>query len=149
MLNKRLEWNLKCDPIGFNGIIFHSWKELSYNFLTQEHWRLTIFFLHINVFHIIMRKFRAFTGFIFYFWFRSPQKIFFILSSSLILSEETFGFNERKTIFELAKVLKAIILRWSVRRRILQTFKTFWILVIRSRKIFTFAFPCYAKSRLQ
>ena len=64
------------------------------------------------------------------------REVFCILSSSLIISVGTFDFNERKTIFEVAKVLKTILLPSSVRGRIHQTFKTFLILVMLSRKFF-------------
>ena len=39
-----------------------------------------------------------------------------IHSNSLIISVRTFDINERKTIFEIAKVLKMIMLSSSVRR---------------------------------
>ena len=59
------------------------------------------------------------------------------VSSSLIISVGTFDINETKTIFEIAKVLKTIISPSSVRRRIRQTFKTFWILVLLSRNFYS------------
>ena len=50
---ERLEWNLRFWPsvmwIKWNGIIFHSWKCSSYNFLTQEHCKLLTFKL-ISIF---------------------------------------------------------------------------------------------------
>ena len=67
-------------------------------------------------------------------------KVFCILSSSLIISVRTFDISERKTVFEIAKVLKTIILPSSVTRHICQTFRTFWNLVMLSRKIFSFRF---------
>ena len=47
---------------------------------------------------------------------------------------------KKKFFFEITKVLKAMVLPSSVRRRISQTFKTFWILVILARKFFSFCF---------
>ena len=64
------------------------------------------------------------------------REVFCILSSSLIISVGTFDFNERKTIFEVVKVLKTTLLPSSVRGRIHQTFKTFLILVMLLRKFF-------------
>ena len=61
----------------------------------------------------------------FIFCLEGHRKVFCILSSSLIISVGTFDINERKTKFEIAKILKTIILPSSVRRRIRQTFKTF------------------------
>ena len=61
----------------------------------------------------------------FTFGLEDHRKVFCILSSSLIISVGTFDINERKTIFEIAKVLKTIILPSSVRRHIRHTFKIF------------------------
>ena len=61
----------------------------------------------------------------FIFCLEGHRKVFCILSSSLIISVGTFDINERKTKFEIAKILKTIILPSSVRRRIRQTIKTF------------------------
>ena len=79
------------------------------------------FFQYINVFKTTMLKVRK----IFISGLEGHRKVFYILSSSLIISVETFDINERKTIFEIAKFLKTMILHSSVRRRICQTFKTF------------------------
>ena len=125
--------------ICFNDITFHSWKESSYIFLTQEHGRLIIFFCILTFLRPqCLRSGHKVTFFIF--GLEDRRKVFYILSSSFMISEGTLDINERKTIFEIAKVLKTMILPSNVRRRIHQTFKTFWILVILSRKFFSFCF---------
>ena len=46
-LKSRLEWKIKhCSNVSLvkvKGIIFHSWRVSSYNFLAQEHCKLIIF----------------------------------------------------------------------------------------------------------
>ena len=133
-MNKRLEWNLKCDPkdffISFNGITFHSWKESSYNLLTQEHWRLIIFFCILTFFRPPCLKSEHKVSF-FIFGLEGHRNLFCILSISLIISVWTFDISERKTIFEIAMILKTMILHSSLRRRIRQTFMIWfqiWIL---------------------
>ena len=56
----------------------------------------------------------------FIFGLEGHRKVFCILSSSLIISVGTFDINERKTIFEIAKVLKTIILHDGVFARLLK-----------------------------
>ena len=128
--------------ISSTSITFHSWKVLSYNLLFQEHWRLFFFFFYILTFFrpTCLKSEHKVKG---------HKKVFWILSNSLSISVGTFDINERKTIFEITKILKTIILSSSVRRRILQTFKTFGILIILSRIYLHFAFPCCTKSRFQ
>ena len=46
----------------------------------------------------------------FIFGLEGHKKVFCILSSSFIISVGTFGINERKVFFEIAMVLKTIIL---------------------------------------
>ena len=142
-MNKRVEWNLKCDPndffISFNGITFYSWKESPYNLITQEHWRLIIFFCTLTFFSPPCLKSEHRVSF-FIFGLGGHKKVFWILSSSLIITVGTFDINERNTIFEIVKVLKTMILPSSVRQFIGQTFKTFWILVMLSRNFFSFRF---------
>ena len=125
--------------LSFNGIIFHSWKELSYNLLTQEHWRLTIFFCILTFYRPPCLKSEDKVSF-FIFGLKGHRKVFCILPSSLIISVGTFDINEKKKFFEIVKVLKTITLPSSVRQRIHQTVKTFWILVMLSRKISLFHF---------
>ena len=111
--------------ISFNGITFHSWKESSYRLLTQEHWGLVFFFCILTFFRppCLKSEFYIKVKVLFFiFGLEGHRKVFCILSSSLIISVGTFDINEIKTIFEIAKVLKTIILHSSVRWRICQTF---------------------------
>ena len=62
------------------------------------------FFLKINIFQPTMLKVRA-QGFIFYFWFRRPQKVFCILSSSHIISVGTFDINDFNFTFKCKTAL--------------------------------------------
>ena len=63
-------------------------------------------------------------GLIFCLWFRRPHKSVVFLAH-LKISVGTFDINERKKFFEIAKVIKTIILPSTVRRLICQTFKKF------------------------
>ena len=150
---KDLEWNLKCDPKdffkSFNGITFGSWKESAYHLLTQEFLTLLFFFCKLTFFRPPCLKSEHKISF-FIFGLEGHRKVFCILSGSLIIFVGNFDINERNTIFEIAKVLKTIILPSSVRRCIRQNSKTFWILVMLSRIFFfLFAFSCCKKSEFQ
>ena len=87
----------------------------------------------------------------FIFGLEGHRKVFCILSSSLIISVGTFDISERKTIFEIAKVLKTIILPSSVRRRIprLRQKKHSEFLLCSWENVFHFAFPCCKKTGFQ
>ena len=91
--------------ISFNGIAFHSRKESSYNLLTQEHWRLIIFFCILTFFRPPCLKSEHKVSF-FLFGLEGHKKVFCILSSSLIISVGTFDINERKFLKFL--IIKAI-----------------------------------------
>ena len=58
---------------------------------------------------------------LFIFGLEGHRNLFCILSISFIISVWTFDISERKTIFEIAMILKTMILHSSVRRRIHQT----------------------------
>ena len=105
---------------------------------------LLFFFCMLTFFRPPCLKSKLMISF-FMFVLEGHRKDFCILFSSLIISAGTFDINERKTIFEISQVLKTIILLSSVRRRIRQTFKTFRILVMLSRKFFSFRFSLLCK----
>ena len=84
----------------------------------------------------------------FIFGLEGHRKVFCTLCSSLIISVGTFDINERKTIFENVKVLKTLLLPSRIRRRIRQTFKTFWILDMLSKKCFSFHFSFLYEERI-
>ena len=84
----------------------------------------TFFFCILTFFILPLVKSEHKVSF-FIFGLEGHRKVFCILSSSLIISVGTFDISERKTIFEIVKVLKTATLPLSVRRCIHHAFKTF------------------------
>ena len=161
-MNKRLEWNSKCDPKDFQRYFknfqeflkFQRYFPFMERIVIQSSRRRALksyyFFCILTFFRPPCLKSEHKVSF-FIFGLEGHRKVFCILSSSLIISVGTFDINERKTIFEIAKVLKTIILPSSVRRRIprLRQKKHSEFLLCSWENVFHFAFPCCKKTGFQ
>ena len=116
-------------------MIFCSWKQASYSLFTHELWKLFTLFRMSTFFrppssYLLQRVLCFILGLeLFY------KKEAWIVSRALITWVETGAIRARKTIFDIAKLLKATIRPSRVRFRNHQSFNTFGMLETILRKL--------------
>ena len=127
----KFEWKIKFFPNFFlikkAGIIFQQCVVVSYNLFIQEHCKLVNLFgiwtLLRPPFSWVLHRVECFIlG-----YFRFQIKSFWILFNWSMITCGTLVTKARWITFEIAKVLKIVILPWTVKFLILQILRTFSI----------------------
>ena len=126
----------------YKGMIFHSWKQLSYSIFTHELWRLFTLFRMSTFFRppfsYLLQKILCFILELELF----HKKEVWTVSKALIKWVRTGAIRASKTIFEIAKFLKTTIRPFEVRFRYRHRFNTPCTLETISRKLYSLLF-CY------